>query len=51
MWFQLPSTAISIEAQGTVVWVKEDRQGIQFTHMSDQNKEDVRTFITQVEKS
>ena len=49
--FQLPSSAITIEAHGTVVWVKEDRQGIQFTHMSDQNKEEIRTFIRQVEKS
>jgi len=49
--FQLPSTAITIEAHGTVVWVKEDRQGIQFTHMSDQNKEEIHTFIRQVGKS
>ncbi len=49
--FQLPSSAITIEGQGTVVWVKENRQGIQFTHMSDQNKEEIRTFIRQVEKS
>lgn len=49
--FQLPSSAIIIEAHGTVVWVKEDRQGVQFTHMSEQNKEEVRTFITQVESS
>jgi CheY-like chemotaxis protein len=49
--FQLPSSKLVIEAVGTVVWVKEDRQGIQFTRLSDQNKEEIRTFITQVEGS
>jgi CheY-like chemotaxis protein len=48
--FQLPSSTVIIEAFATVVWVKEDRQGIQFTRMSDQNKQEIRTFITQVEK-
>ena len=48
--FQLPSSTVLIEASATVVWVKEDRQGLQFTRMSDQNKEEIRAFITQVEK-
>jgi hypothetical protein len=49
--FQLPSSTVTIEASGTVVWVKGDRQGIQFTRVSDSNKEEIRTFISQVEKS
>jgi CheY-like chemotaxis protein len=49
--FQLPSSPITIEAVATVVWIKDDRQGIQFTRMSDQNKEEIRTYITQVERS
>jgi CheY-like chemotaxis protein len=48
--FQLPSSTVTIEASATVVWVKEDRQGIQFTRMSDSNKEEIRSFICQVEK-
>lgn len=49
--FRLPSTSIVIDAFGTVVWVKEDRQGIQFTKMTPQNRDNIRHFIAQVEKS
>jgi len=48
--FRLPSSAAAIEASGTVVWAKEDRQGIQFTGLSNQHREEIYDFIAQVEK-
>jgi hypothetical protein len=48
--FQLPVSGVTIEAMGTVVWVKEDRQGIQFTNVSPQNEQSIRKFIAEVEK-
>jgi CheY-like chemotaxis protein len=49
--FQLPSSPIRIDTFGRIVWVKQDRQGIQFTKMTNQNQEEIQRFITQVEKS
>jgi len=48
--FRLPSSASAIEASGTVVWAKEQRQGIQFTNLSNQHREEIYDFIAQVEK-
>jgi uncharacterized protein (TIGR02266 family) len=48
--FRLPNSAGTIETQGTVVWAKEDRQGIQFANLGSQHQEEVREFIAQVEK-
>jgi len=48
--FRLPSSAAAIEASGTVVWAKEGRQGIQFTGLSNQHREEIYDFIAQVEK-
>ena len=48
--FPLPVTHVSIEAPGTVVWVKENRQGIQFTQLSTQNEQSLRKFIAEVEQ-
>lgn len=48
--FRLPGLGITIDAQGTVVWGKEDRQGIQFAKLSKEALETIRQFISQVEK-
>jgi hypothetical protein len=48
--FQLPVSGVSLEAVGTVVWAKENRQGIQFTNVSPQNDQSIRQFIAEVEK-
>ncbi len=42
--FQLPVSGVSLEAVGTVVWAKENRQGIQFTKVSPQNEHSIRKF-------
>jgi CheY-like chemotaxis protein len=49
--FRLPSSAVAIEALGTVVWVKADRQGIQFTSLSTKNEHEIRKYIVQDEKA
>ncbi len=48
--FRLPVSGVSLEAAGTVVWAKENRQGIQFTNVSTQNEQSIRKFIAEVEK-
>jgi DNA-binding response OmpR family regulator len=48
--FRLPVSGVSLEAVGTVVWTKENRQGIQFTNVSPQNDQSIRRFIAEVEK-
>lgn len=48
--FRLPGLGITIDAQGTVVWGKADRQGIQFAKLSKEAHEAIRQFISQVEK-
>ena len=48
--FRLPVSGVSLETAGTVVWVKENRQGIQFTNVSTQNEQSIRKFIAEVEK-
>ena len=47
--FRLPTTTTLIEADATVVWAKEERQGIHFTKMSAQHQELIRDFITRAE--
>ncbi len=48
--FQLPVSGVSLEAVGTVVWAKENRQGIQFSKVSPQNEQSIRQFIAEVER-
>lgn len=48
--FQLPSSTVKIDAFGKVVWIKQDRQGIQFTKITNQNQKEIQRYITQVEK-
>ncbi len=46
----LPGSPVVIDASGTVVWVKENREGIQFTKINSLCQEQIRDFIAQVEK-
>jgi CheY-like chemotaxis protein len=48
--FQLPVSGVLLEAVGMVVWVKETRQGIQFTNVSPQIELSIREFISEVEE-
>ena len=48
--FRLPVSGIAINADGTVVWADDRRQGIQFTKVSTQNQQSIRDFIVAVEK-
>jgi CheY-like chemotaxis protein len=49
--FQLPVSGVSLEAVGTVVWAKENRQGIQFTNVSPKIEQAIRRFIAEVDNS
>jgi hypothetical protein len=48
--FRLPVSGASIDAVGTVTWVSEKRQGIQFTTLSAPTQESIRRYIAEVEK-
>src|SRR5579862_8091166 len=48
--FQLPISAVTVDAAGIVVWANEQRQGIQFTNVGAQSQQSIRQFITDVEK-
>jgi c-di-GMP-binding flagellar brake protein YcgR len=48
--FRLPVSGISIDVIGTVAWVGESRQGIQFTTLSTAAQQSIRKYITEVEK-
>ena len=48
--FRLPGTTIAIDVFGNVMWTRGDRQGIRFTKMTTQNKEEIKKFIIQVAK-
>jgi CheY-like chemotaxis protein len=47
--FRLPSSGVTIDAIGTVVWETETRQGIQFAKLTNEALQAIRQFITQVE--
>jgi CheY-like chemotaxis protein len=47
--FQLPISGVVIDATGVVVWGKENRQGIQFTNVSEKNQQSIRQFMSTVE--
>jgi len=49
--FKLPATVTLIDLTGTVVWSKDDRQGIHFTKVSIEAQERIREFITRSELS
>jgi len=48
--FRLPASNVSIDVTGTVVWVGEKRQGIQFTNVNAQNQQSIREFVAAVEE-
>lgn len=48
--FELPVSGSRIEATGTVIWAKENRQGIQFTEINPQNELSIRKFIAEVDE-
>ena len=48
--FRLPVSHIDINATGAVVWVKDTRQGIRFTKVSEQNQQSIRDYMAEVEK-
>jgi c-di-GMP-binding flagellar brake protein YcgR len=47
--FQLPTSGAVIDADGIVVWANDNRQGIQFTKVSEQAQQSIRQFMTEVE--
>jgi CheY-like chemotaxis protein len=47
---RLPVSDVAIDVVGTVVWVGEKRQGIQFTEVSTKNQQSIREFIAAVEE-
>jgi uncharacterized protein (TIGR02266 family) len=48
--FRLPVSHKDINADGAVVWVKDTRQGIRFTKVSEQNQQSIRDYIAEVER-
>jgi CheY-like chemotaxis protein len=47
--FRLPQSGVAIDAAGVVVWIKEQRQGIQFTKTNAQNQQAIQKFIAEAE--
>jgi CheY-like chemotaxis protein len=47
--FRLPSLGVEIDANGTVKWGNESRQGIEFAKLTNEAQEAIRKFISQVE--
>ena len=48
--FRLPPSRENIDASAVVVWVGQNRQGIQFKKMSTHNQDLIRDFIAQMEQ-
>jgi CheY-like chemotaxis protein len=48
--FRFPASGIPIDVIGTVAWVGEKRQGIQFTTLSAEAQQSIRKYIAEVEK-
>jgi hypothetical protein len=48
--FRFPVSGVSIDVVGTVAWVREKRQGIQFTTLSPEAQQSIRKYIAEVEK-
>jgi DNA-binding response OmpR family regulator len=49
--FELPHSRFLIDALGTVVWVKNDRQGIRFTHVAPKIQREIDTFVEDIDSS
>lgn len=50
LFFRFPVSGISIDLKGTVAWVGEKRQGIQFTTLSAEAQQSIREYIAEVEQ-
>lgn len=48
--FRLPVSDVVIDVTGKVVWVKEERRGIQFTDVSPKAQQAIRSFVAAVEE-
>lgn len=48
--FQLPVSGVSIDVDGTVAWISNERQGIQFSTPSAAALQSIRKYISEVEK-
>jgi c-di-GMP-binding flagellar brake protein YcgR len=48
--FRLPVSGEVIDPVGTVVWGNQERLGIQFTKVSEQNQQSIWKFIGEVER-
>jgi CheY-like chemotaxis protein len=48
--FRLPSSTVVIDASATVVWAKDDRQGVLFSRVGPQQQEEIRQFIVRAER-
>ncbi len=48
--FRLPVSDVVIDVSGTVVWVGEKRQGIQFIDVSARTQQSIREFVAAVEE-
>jgi hypothetical protein len=46
--FQLPISALTVDAAGMVAWANEQRQGIQFSNVSAQTQQSLPQFIADV---
>ncbi len=49
--FSLPTSGEEIRASGSIVWTKEDRIGVSFTNVSEENRQRIRQFVAEAEKS
>ena len=50
LFFRFPVSGVSIDVIGTVAWVGEKRQGIQFTTLNAEAHQSIRKYIAEVEK-
>ena len=47
--FTLPKSGVAVDAFGEVIWAKEQRQGIGFTKISEENQLQLQGYIDQIE--
>ena len=47
--FRLPPSGTLVDVSGSVVWVKETRQGIRFEHLTSKHEQAIRDYISQAD--
>jgi c-di-GMP-binding flagellar brake protein YcgR len=47
--FRVPGSGAMVEAMGVVVWAKQQREGIQFTQVSELTQQTIQQFIAETE--